>query len=121
ASALGRVASDTMLFNRIQGQIQLQNINSRFAEKSEIRQICILGNKFSNCLFTFAASLGDALALEFRVTKADVWIETAARRRHSIGGNRVSLLQSVFFSIHLNPILNCVVQLLRGRAEVAAP
>src|ERR1051326_9420721 len=52
ASGLGRSSSATQLFNRIQDEIQLQNVHSRFTEKAKIRRIRILCDQFANPPFT---------------------------------------------------------------------
>src|SRR5438093_12878080 len=66
------------------------------------------------------APSGRQRGVQLGVATADVRIEPAAGRSDGIGGNGVGLLQSVFFAISFDPFLDCVVELLRSRSQVAA-
>src|SRR5262249_37336414 len=105
----------------IQSEVKTEHVDSSFAQKSEIRRFRVRSDKFHNQVRGQSTDSSYTSDLEFRVAHASVGIPSAGRggdrvRRHSIG-----FLQTVFFAISLDTVLDRVVQFLRGRAEIAAP
>src|SRR4029077_20098679 len=68
----------------IQRKIQFENVDARIAENAEIAPIGVLLNQFANLLLRQSTSFGDARSLQLRVAQADLRIEAAAGRGHSV-------------------------------------
>ena len=98
----------------------MQNIDSGVTEDAEITPIGVLLDEFANFVFAQSASFSDARNLELGITQADLWIESATRRRNCIRRHRLGFAQTIFRAIRRYAFFDRIVQFLRSRPQIAA-
>ena len=104
----------------VERKIQLQNIHSGIAEDAEIAPIGVLLDELANFVFAQSPRFSHARNLEFGITQADLWIESAARRGNCIRRHRLGFAQTIFRTIRRYAFFDRVVQFLRSRPQIAA-
>src|SRR6516225_12492481 len=83
----------------IEREVEVQNIHPWLAQKTEIATVRILPDQFAHFVDVQSAGPCHTRNLQFGILHADVRIETAARRRNSVGGNLVGFPQTILGTI----------------------
>src|SRR5262249_48235863 len=104
----------------VEREIQLQNIDSRITEHSEIAPIYVLLDEFADFVFAQSPRFSDARHLELGITQADLWIESATRCGNRVRRQRFAVAQTVFRAIRRYSLFDRILQFLRSWTQVAA-
>ena len=104
----------------VECEVQLQNIHSGVTKHPEITSIGVLLDEFADFVFAQSPRFSHARKLELGITQADLWIESAARRRNCIRWHRLGFAQTIFSTIRRYAFFDRIVQFLRSRPQIAA-
>ncbi len=74
----------------VEGEIQLEDIDTWFTEKAEGAALGVLLNQQAHAIFAQPASFGDARGLVVGVVRRDIGVETRAGRGDHVDGDRLA-------------------------------